>query len=136
MVETRTLAFVSAATGGAIAQGQASAQIRRVGTDSRSVQPGDLFIALAGERFDGHNFLTEVAANGATAVVIESGRRLAQLPACAVIEVANTRTALVKLAGAYRAEFDLPIVAVAGSNGKTTTKELIASVLRQKLPTL
>jgi len=135
-VETRTLVFVSAALGGAIVREPTTGSVTRISTDSRTIQPGDLFVALSGEKFDGHNYLTEVAGKGAAVVVIESMRRPAELPACGVIEVANTRTALGKLAAAYRAGFDLPVVAVGGSNGKTTTKELIASVLRQKLPTL
>jgi len=122
--------------GGAIIREPASDQIRRVCTDSRIIQPGDLFVALTGEKFDGHDFLVEVAKSGAVAVVIESGRRSAQLPECGVIEVASTRAALGRLAAAHRAQFDLPVIAVGGSNGKTTTKELIASVLCQKRATL
>ena len=108
----------------------------RVCTDSRQAQAGDLFFALAGGRFDGHDFLDEVARKGAVAVVVERSRKPAKLPDCAVITVDGTRAALGRLAAAYRKDFTLPVVAVAGSNGKTTTKELIASVLRQKLATL
>jgi len=122
--------------GGVIVRKPTTESVTRISTDSRTIEPGDLFVALTGEKFDGHNYLAEVAAKGAAAVVIESGRRPAELPASGVIEVSNTRDALGRLAAAYRSEFDLPIVAVGGSNGKTTTKELIASVLRQKLPTL
>ena len=122
--------------GGATVREAASAQVRRICTDSRAIQPGDLFVALTGDKFDGHNFLAEVVQKGAVAVVVEAGRRPAAWPECGVIEVANTRVALGKLAAAYRAEFDLPVIAVGGSNGKTTTKELVASVLRQKMPTL
>ena len=95
-----------------------------------------MFFALPGERFDGHNFLTEVAKQGAAAVVIERNRKPAKLPACAVVVVDNTRQALGRLGAAYRKDFSLPMIAVGGSNGKTTTKELIAAVLRQKRATL
>ena len=117
-------------------EGSARAAFSRVHTDSRSAQAGDLFVALPGERFDGHDFLDEVAKKGVVAVVIERTRKPVALPECAVIVVDNTRAALGQLAAAYRQEFTLPVIAVGGSNGKTTTKELIAAVLRQKLVTL
>ncbi|MCC6820141.1 MAG: UDP-N-acetylmuramoyl-tripeptide--D-alanyl-D-alanine ligase [Verrucomicrobiota bacterium] len=116
--------------------GSPATRIQRVSTDSRQAQAGDLFVALTGEHFDGHAFLVEVAKKGAVGVVIECGRKVEPLPGCAVIQVANARQALGQLAAAYRRQFSLPVIAVGGSNGKTTTKELIAAVLRQKLPTL
>ena len=124
------------ACGGELIKGSPTASFQRVNTDSRQTQPGDLFIALSGERFDGHAFVAEVAKKGAVAVVVESGRPLDPRPECAVIQVANPRQALGQLGAAYRRQFSLSVIAVAGSNGKTTTKELIASALRQKLPTL
>ena len=107
-----------------------------MGSDSRQIQAGDLFFAIKGERFDGQDFLDDVAGKGAVAVVIERGRRPSRLPACGVILVDEVRRAFGKLAAAYRSEFALPVVAVGGSNGKTTTKELIAAVLRGQFPTL
>jgi UDP-N-acetylmuramoyl-tripeptide--D-alanyl-D-alanine ligase len=95
-----------------------------------------LFFALPGGRFDGHDFVRQAAEKGAVAVVVERQRVPAGWTGCALIAVANVRTALGQLAAAYREEFTLPLVAVGGSNGKTTTKELVASVLRQKLTTL
>ncbi len=112
---------------------------RRVGTDSRNAQPEDLFVAVAGERFDGHTFLSEVAGKHVAAVLIERAKigHAANLPPdIGVITVENTRAALGWLAARYRADFDLPVIAVGGSNGKTTTKELMASVLRQLGPAL
>jgi len=117
-------------------KGARKTTFRRVCTDSRTAQAGDLFFALPGERFDGHNFLGEVANRGVAAIVIERNRRPVKLSACAAVIVDNTRQALGRLGAAYRKDFSLPIVAVGGSNGKTTTKELIAAVLRQKLSTL
>ncbi len=110
-------------------------QVGRVCSDSRLAQAGDLFFALAGDKFDGHNFLAEVAQKGAAAVVAIRSKIPAGLP-CAVIAVDDPRKALGRLAAKYRTEFRLPVIAVAGSNGKTTTKELLAAVLRQKLATL
>lgn len=146
-MDDRSLEFVARACAGELLSGSPQATIGRVCTDSRLVQPGDLFFALPGERFDGHDYLDEVAQKGAAAVVVErarldhsTGKALAQwnssFPNCAAIAVDNTRRALGRLAAAYRKDFLPAIVAVGGSNGKTTTKELIASVLRQKLATL
>ena len=110
--------------------------MKNAGTDSRSAMPGDLFFAIKGERFDGHEYVDEVAAKGVAAVVVEKNKMPALLPDCAVLVVADARVAFGKLAGVYRKEFTLPVIVVGGSNGKTTTKELLASVLRQKFSTL
>jgi UDP-N-acetylmuramoyl-tripeptide--D-alanyl-D-alanine ligase len=134
-METRPLKFIADACAGEILRGAADARVSGVSTDSRTVQPGDLFVALAGDRYDGHNFLAAVAQKGAAAVLVNAGAAVGDLP-CAVISVSNTRTALGDLAAAYRGEFDLPVVAIGGSNGKTTTKELVAAIMRQQLRTL
>jgi UDP-N-acetylmuramoyl-tripeptide--D-alanyl-D-alanine ligase len=92
---------------------------------------------LKGDRFDGHAFLAEVARKGATAPVVGPGPLPADLPAAvAVIVVDDPRRALGRLAARYRQDFDLPVVCVGGSNGKTTTKDLLASVLRSLGPVL
>ncbi|HWI56043.1 MAG TPA: UDP-N-acetylmuramoyl-tripeptide--D-alanyl-D-alanine ligase [Bacillota bacterium] len=151
-MQARSLQFITTACAGELLSGSASAGVSRVCTDSRQLQPGDLFLALPGERFDGHDFLPEVAKKAAALVaerhrlVCHAGRwsvlaangvpRELDLGSCALIAVDHTRQALGRLAERYRAEFALPVVAVGGSNGKTTTKELIASVLKQKLATL
>ena len=139
-MEERALTFVAAACDAEIKSGTAEATIKQVCTDSRSVKAGDLFLALQGDKFDGHDFLADVAAKGAAAVVVEKSKAAglhAKLPAdCAVLAVDGVRAAFGKLAAAYRRDFSATVTAVGGSNGKTTTKELIAAVLRQKLPTL
>jgi UDP-N-acetylmuramoyl-tripeptide--D-alanyl-D-alanine ligase len=135
-VETRSLKFVAEACAAGMERGSGETSIQRVCTDSRRAQAGDLFFAIKGERFDGHDFVNEVATRGVTAVVVERKRITPPLPDCAVLVVDDTRAALGRLAAAYRREFNLPVIAVGGSNGKTTVKELIASALRQKLPTL
>lgn len=135
-MEARNLEFITGACAGKLVKGSSRTSIHRVTTDSRQAQPGDLFIALAGERFDAHEFLPDVIERGVAAVMIDAKKIPAELPKCAVIAVNNTRQALGQLAAAYRKYFSLPIVAVGGSNGKTTTKELLASVLRQKLNAL
>lgn len=135
-VEVKDLAFAAAACGGELIKGSPGEKFQRVNTDSRQAQAGDLFVALSGDRFDGHSFIAEVAGKGAAAVVVERGRKVLDLPGCAVIEVENARQAYGLIGAAYRKSFSIPVVAVAGSNGKTSTKELIAAVLRQKLKTL
>jgi UDP-N-acetylmuramoyl-tripeptide--D-alanyl-D-alanine ligase len=135
-VEARSLKFVAEACGAGIKSGAVEALAGNVCTDSRQARAGDLFFAIKGEKFDGHDYLAEVAAKKVAAVVIEHKKMPAILPECGVLAVDDVRAALGKLAAAYRRGFDLPVIAVAGSNGKTTTKELLASVLRQKFSTL
>jgi UDP-N-acetylmuramoyl-tripeptide--D-alanyl-D-alanine ligase len=135
-VEPRSLSFIAAATAGELLSGSPQTLARRVCTDSRYLRTGDIFFAVRGGQFDGHEFMGEAARKGAVAVVGEQGCVPARIGQCAVIAVKNTRNALGQVAAEYRKQFDLPVIAVAGSNGKTTTKELVASVLRQKYATV
>jgi UDP-N-acetylmuramoyl-tripeptide--D-alanyl-D-alanine ligase len=138
-VEERSLKFVAAACDAEIRSGAAGLMVKIVCTDSRSAKPGDLFFAIKGEKFDGHEFLGEVVAKGVAAVVVEKAKAQSLKPgvqSAAVLVVEDVRAALGKFAAAYRKDFTVPVIAVAGSNGKTTTKELLASVLRQKFSTL
>ncbi|MFZ4538245.1 UDP-N-acetylmuramoyl-tripeptide--D-alanyl-D-alanine ligase [Propionivibrio sp.] len=102
-----------------------------VSTDSRKIAAGDLFIALRGDHFDGHEFVAAVKAQGAAAAVVASdaAESLEEI-GLPLIVVADTRLALGALATDWRARFSLPMIAVTGSNGKTTTKEMIASILK------
>lgn len=112
---------------GARIKGDGARRFTRVHTDSRTVEPGDLFVALRGERFDAHDFIADVAAKGAAAVLVERdiGAAAPGLPA---IVAPDTRVALGQLGAGWRAQFTLPTVAVTGSNGKTTVKEMIAAI--------
>jgi UDP-N-acetylmuramoyl-tripeptide--D-alanyl-D-alanine ligase len=102
-----------------------------VHTDSRSLQTGDLFVALRGERFDGNDFIAQAKAQGAVAVVCEaSGEALALAQGLPALVVPDARIALGELAAGWRAQFTLPLIAVTGSNGKTTVTQMIASILR------
>jgi UDP-N-acetylmuramoyl-tripeptide--D-alanyl-D-alanine ligase len=130
------LKFVAEACDAELRRGTAEALAQNVCLDSRKAQPGDLFLAVKGEHFDGHDFLNEVAAKKVAGVVIEDGKVPAKLPDYGVLVVDDVRAALGKLAAAYRKDFDLPVICIGGSNGKTTVKELIASGLRQKLATV
>jgi len=97
-------------------------------TDTRAQGAGQLFVALRGERFDAHDFLDQALAAGAAALLVADGSKMpAGVPA---VVVDDTRLALGRLAAAWRACFDLPVIAVTGSNGKTTTKEMIAAILK------
>jgi len=108
-----------------------SVVIKRVHTDSRSLQPGDLFVALRGERFDGNQFIAQAKAQGAVAVLCEAtGEAAAVAQGLPALVVPDARLALGELAAGWRAQFDLPVIAVTGSNGKTTVTQMIASILR------
>lgn len=135
-MDPRSLKFIAAACQGERLGGSPDALAINVCSDSRQAQAGDLFFALAGERFDAHEFLAEVSRKGVAGMVVERSRMPAGLPVDGVIVVDNTRQALGRLAAAYRSDFDLPVIAVGGSNGKTSTKELLSAVLKQKFKTL
>ena len=99
-----------------------------VSTDTRSLRPGDLFVALRGERFDGHAFLEGAKAAGACAAMVD--RAYGGKYPLPVVVVADTKLALGALARGWRCRFDPVLIAVTGSNGKTTVKEMLASILR------
>lgn len=122
-----------------MANGQSSGEalFHSVTSDTRQLQPGCLFVALRGERFDGHGFVCEALQRGAAAALVErqwvaqAGADVAGLP---LIIVDDTRAGLTALATAWRARFSLPVIGVTGSNGKTTVKEMCAAILRAAWP--
>ncbi|NOL49240.1 bifunctional UDP-N-acetylmuramoyl-L-alanyl-D-glutamate--2,6-diaminopimelate ligase MurE/UDP-N-acetylmuramoyl-tripeptide--D-alanyl-D-alanine ligase MurF [Pelistega europaea] len=99
----------------------------KINTDSRTIEKGEIFVALKGESFDGHRFLKEVADKGAIAAVVSQPE--ANLPISQIV-VEDTLKALSQAAKAWRTHFAIPVIAVTGSNGKTTSKEMIASILQ------
>ena len=111
--------------------GEGQVNIKRVHTDTRSLQPGDLFVALKGDNFDAHDFLAQAKAQGAVAAIAQHGLLEAGLPG---LQVSDSKIALGQLAAAWRRQFDLPLIAVTGSNGKTTVTQMIASILRAYRP--
>ncbi len=131
-MDPRTIKFIVEACGGELVAGQPATLVKGVCTDSRQARPGDVFFALKGDRFDGHDFVHEAVSRGAVAAVVNRDCALRDLPRAGLIVVEDTRVALGRLAQSYRAAFDLPVVAVCGSNGKTTVKDIIATVLRQR----
>ncbi|OGB12072.1 MAG: UDP-N-acetylmuramoylalanyl-D-glutamyl-2, 6-diaminopimelate--D-alanyl-D-alanine ligase [Burkholderiales bacterium RIFCSPHIGHO2_12_FULL_65_48] len=106
--------------------GDGATPLARVHTDTRTLQAGDLFVALKGERFDANAFLPDARGGGAAAAIAHGGLAAAGLPG---IEVPDSLAALGALAAAWRAQFSLPLVGVTGSNGKTTVTQMIASIL-------
>jgi len=126
VVAMMTLGQVGEWLPGARLVGDPATPIARVHTDTRTLQPGDLFVALKGERFDANDFLADARARGAVAAIAHAGLGEAGL---AGVEVPDTLAALGALATAWRAQFALPLVAVTGSNGKTTVTQMIATVL-------
>ena len=109
------------------------ASFNGVSIDSRAIQPGQLFIALTGPRFDGHDYLNDVAGKGAVAALVEREVADSALPQ---LLVKDTRQALGQLGALNRAAFTQPVAAVTGSSGKTTVKEMLASILRTRGPVL
>ena len=115
--------------------GAPEAAVAGVSIDSRTLRDGELFVAVRGERFDGHDFVPDAFERGAVAAVVDS-RRAGSPGVGWLIEVPNTVAALQRLAAWYRSRFGLPVVAVTGTNGKTTTKDMAAAVLSAAFDTM
>lgn len=129
-----TMAEVCLATGGLSRQSGHSIRFNSVSTDTRSIVPGSLFVALSGEHFDGHDFVPEAVRKGASGVIIS--RSIQAAAEVAVIMVPDTRRALQDLAFFHRRRFNIPVIAITGSNGKTTTKDMTAAVLASRIAVL
>lgn len=123
---------IVAAVDGRLIRGDGSAHASGVSTDTRTLEAGELFIALKGPNFDGAQFLPQATEKKAAGVVVEQGADVPDGDAVFVVEVADTLRALGDLAHTYRNRFEIPVVGVTGSNGKTTTKEMIAALLSQR----
>jgi UDP-N-acetylmuramoyl-tripeptide--D-alanyl-D-alanine ligase len=109
--------------------------LHRVHTDTRTIESGDLFLALQGKHFDANAFLKDAQAKGAAALICNAQTDPARYPAdMPRIEVVSTKVALGQLAAAWRAQFDIPLIAVAGSNGKTTVTQMLAAILEAHYP--
>lgn len=126
------LQTIAAFCGGCLIAGDASAMARGVSTDSRSIKSGDVFVALVGDKFDGHDFLAQVASAGAAAVVVSKVPVDPAALSCAVIEVKDTLVALQSLALEHRLLLKALIVGITGSNGKTSTKDFLGAVMARK----
>jgi UDP-N-acetylmuramoyl-tripeptide--D-alanyl-D-alanine ligase len=120
---------------GTLEQGSGEQIFSSVATDTRQLQPGALFFALKGERSDGHSFLLEAERRGAAGAMIKDLPEGCQT-SLALIKVKDPLTALGKLGAWWRRKFDIPCVAITGSSGKTTTKEMAAKILNDRFPIL
>jgi UDP-N-acetylmuramoyl-tripeptide--D-alanyl-D-alanine ligase len=129
-MDSRTLSQIADWVGGKI-HGKSGATVNHVVTDSRLTHSGDFFVALRGEQFDGHDFLREIQEAGVAGALVSRVRP--ELAILSQIEVPDTLLGLQRMAKAYRSELRLKAVAVTGSNGKTSTKEMTASVLGERL---
>ncbi len=124
------LGEITKAVGGQLFSGDPRLRINGVSIDSRTIKDGELFVAIRGGRFDGHDFIQEVIHKGAKAIIIQdSGCRLPHTHKIPYIKVIDTRRALADLARFHRQRFSIPLIAVTGSNGKTTTKDILAWLL-------
>lgn len=130
-----TLRELTAAVGGELLQGAPETPVASVGTDSREVSPGMLFLPIVGERFDGHDYIDKALADGAAGCLCARVPRTRQ-EGKYYVKVADTLLAYKALAAWHRSRFTLPVVQVTGSVGKTTAKEMIASVLSRRYKTL
>src|SRR5262245_50791341 len=140
-----TLEEISAAVGGTI-EGPANLKVRGYSIDTRTLKPGELFFAIKGPRFDGHDFLQQAAEKKAAAAVVQKSvvlagrpqgasaiaRSLEGRPPLQLIQVSSTTEALQSLARDVRRRWGMPIIGITGSAGKTTTKEMTAAVLGKK----
>ena len=123
------------ATTGTLVSGAPTSTFYGISTDSRSISKGNLFVALKGDNFDGHDFVMKVLEQGAAGILAHNEEKMSQIPKdepCAVIRVADTLTALGDLAHEWRKRFSLPVIGLTGSSGKTTTKEMIAAIISRK----
>ena len=120
---------IAKAVNGRLIRGDGSAHAAGASTDTRTLRAGELFIALKGPNFDGAQFLAEAMEKKAAGVVVEQGTDALDGDAVFIVEVVDTLGALGDLARAHRSRFDIPVVGVTGSNGKTTAKEMIAALL-------
>lgn len=124
---------VAADCRGRLVAGDPGTVITGVAIDSRTLRPGDAFVALPGSRFDGHDFTAEAAARGAAALLVSRPPLPGALPPrLPIILVDDTLAALTRWAAAHRRRFDVPVVGITGSVGKTTTKEMVAAVLGRR----
>jgi UDP-N-acetylmuramoyl-tripeptide--D-alanyl-D-alanine ligase len=134
MMRRCTLEEVARFSGGRLVRGDPALPVDRLHTDTRTLAAGDCFVALRGDRFDGHAFVREVKSRGAVAALVSN--RAADLPDdLGLVEVPDTLEALQRFAATYRRLLSCRTIGVTGSSGKTSTKELIAAVLRTRFKT-
>ena len=130
-----SLKDVLKATAGTLVSGAQEVPFYGISTDSRLISKGNLFIALKGENFDGHDFVMRALTQGATGILVHDEEKINQIPkdkTFTIIKVTDTLTALGDLAHEWRKRFSIPVIGLTGSSGKTTTKEMIAAIVSRK----
>ncbi|MEM7146526.1 MAG: UDP-N-acetylmuramoyl-tripeptide--D-alanyl-D-alanine ligase [Verrucomicrobiota bacterium] len=126
------LSEVAEYCGGSLLQGVPSQEATGVSTDTRTIGEGDVFVALKGENFNGHEYLEEAASKGCAVVMVSELPAASEAIECGIIHVGDTLKGLQQLAKRYRRALDLKVVVITGSSGKTSTKDMIDAVLRQR----
>ena len=128
-MESLTLTKIAQLANGLLVQGDGKKIVARISTDSRTLQPGDLFVPLRGENFDGHKFIEQASERGAVGAMVEESWRGATPKAFSLIRVSDTLLGYQNLAANYRKSLPLKVIAITGSNGKTSTKDFVAATL-------
>src|SRR6266550_7362417 len=118
--------------GAPVSSGDGQVSVDKVSTDSRTVKRGELFVALRGENFDGHQFVEAAASAGAAGAMVETTWKGTAPPGFSVLRAQDTLVAYQQLAANYRKSLQLKVLAITGSNGKTSTKDFAASVLARR----
>jgi UDP-N-acetylmuramoyl-tripeptide--D-alanyl-D-alanine ligase len=131
----KILELLEATKGKLVCRGRDSS-FRGISTDSRALKAGEIFIAIKGDNFDGHDFINVAIKKGAACIIKEPKKANLKSKKAAVIEVKDTIKALGEIAHYWRKRFDLPVIAITGSSGKTTTKEMVAWILSGKFKVL
>ncbi|MFH1853827.1 MAG: UDP-N-acetylmuramoyl-tripeptide--D-alanyl-D-alanine ligase [Candidatus Omnitrophota bacterium] len=134
-----TVKDILVSTGGSILSGEENDMLVGVCTDTRRLKPGELFVAIKGDRFDGHNFILDAVSRGAGGVLVQDGcitNSNFDMQKVSFISARDTIKALGDIARFHRARFTIPLLGITGSNGKTTTKEMLAAILAKKFNVL
>ncbi len=133
IMEPLKISDIVKATKGKLIQGQKKLQVLNISIDSRTLKVGDMFIAIKGKLTNGHTYVPEVLQKGASSIIVEDERvEFEQWKTISIIKVENTTRALGDIARYYRSKFSPKVIAITGSNGKTTTKEMIDQILKTK----
>ncbi|MEY2512348.1 MAG: UDP-N-acetylmuramoyl-tripeptide--D-alanyl-D-alanine ligase [Verrucomicrobiota bacterium] len=131
-MDNLSLAQIAKLAGGSISADDTSALVSRISTDSRTLRDGDLFVPLRGDNFDGHKFIEQAAERGAAGAMVKEAWKGKTPRGFALIRVADTLVGYQTLAANYRASLPLKVIAITGSNGKTSTKDFVAATLAKK----
>ncbi len=131
-MDARSLSQIADYADGMLAQGDAAVSVTRISTDSRTIQQGDFFVPIRGENFDGHRFVEQTAERGAAGALVENDWQGNVPKNFALVRVADTLVGYQQIAARYRKSLPLKVIAITGSNGKTSTKDFVAAALGRR----